>query len=407
MINNIFKITLMLSSTVIFAQTNSKDSIVVGRNPIGDINAEQVSKAEIPGAAVVSRSKYGVLAIGGFFKTLGIVDTKSEMKLDASMPGYLGIPGVDAAQQGQSYIDARATRITLTALTDVEGLKLKGYVEWNFRGEPTNFSFRLAYLTVTTKSGKTEFLAGKYFSNIGDVYSVPDALSEPTVSGLMVNERQEQFKWTQVLSPSFKFSTSVENAPNADVLGSEIKNRIAPTITTNLSWVHPQFKTHFFIGGLLRNFWLTDKNDVEYKKSGWALSAGTHYSFSPKTKLQYVFSTGEGIGNYMVGADPLAAGIIIPNDKLSLRKSMGHYLALQHKWNDVLRSNVMSGMVILDNRTDYPSIFTYKSTQLGINTMWKIKKFLTVGVEYWYGTREDLSGKKWDNQRFVFGVQLF
>lgn len=397
-----------------FAQQREKelrskvDSIAdqLTRDPVGDINAEQVSKAEIPGATVVARNKIGVLAIGGFFKTLAIADTKSELRSDAFVPGFLGLPGVDPAEKGQFYMDARATRLSFSALADVDGVRLKGYLEWNFRGEPTNFSFRLAYLTLTTKSGQGELLAGKYFSNIGDGLTVPDALSEPTVSGLMVNVREEQVKWTQRFASCWKWSVSVENAPTNDLFGLKFKQRAAPAFTGNVSWTQPAMRTHVFVGGMVRKIWVTDSAG-DHHSTGWILDAGTHYQFTSKLRAQYSAAIGDALGNYMVGTDPLSAGVVLPGSGLDLRRGMGHYLAFQYKWTDKVRSNIMSGITVLERVDGVPSFLTRSTTQLGLNTMWRVKRFLTVGIEYWHGTRKQLDDLKYANDRFVVGVQLF
>ncbi len=398
---------ISLISIKSFSQVNNIDSIKsLPRDPVGDINSEQVSNAQIPGTVVIARTKFGVLAMGGFFKTLAIADTRSELKIDACLPGFLGIPGVDNAENGQIFMDARATRMTFTALTIIDSIKFKGYIEWNFRGEPTNFSFRLAYLQMVTKSGKGELLFGKYFSNIGDGLSVPDAVSDPTVSGLMVNERQEQIKWTQNFTPGLKWAASIENTPTSDLFGINFEQRNAPALTTNIMWIHPAFKTHFTLAAMLRGFWVSDSVN-NYTKAGWIISAGTHFNFSPKTRVQYSITVGEGIGNYMVGTDPLSAGLFIPGTGLELRKTMGHYLSLQHKWNDDVRTNIMSGLTTMEKNNKLPLFLTLYTTQLGINTMWRVKKFLTIGLEYWHDTRRNMNNTTFINNRFVFGMQLF
>jgi len=384
-----------------------RDSMVLRRDPVGDINAEQVSNAEIPGSVVIGRTNYGVIGIGGFFKTMAIFDSHSELRVDAFLPGYLGIPGVDPAVEGQFFLDARATRLNFSALADIDGMRFKGYVEWNFRGEPTNFSFRLAYLSMSSKSGNGELLAGKYFSQIGDLYAVPDAVSEPTVSGLLVNVREEQIRWTQKISQNWKLGFSLENTPTNDLFGLQFKQRSSPALATSLLWLHPKMKTHFFIGGLLRTFFVTDSTAKNYHNKGWILSGGTHVNLSSKTRLQYAVGIGDAIGSYMVGTDPLSAGILLPGKGLELRRGLGHYLALQYKWNNVVRSNLMSGITVLEENAEIPSLLTRNSTQFGLNTFVRIKRFLTIGGEYWFGTRKTLAETKWSNNRFSIGMQLF
>jgi hypothetical protein len=84
--------------------------------------------------------------------------------------------------------------------------------------------------------------------------------------------------------------------------------------------------------------------------------------------------------------------------------AFGAMVGYTHKWTDTLRSTVSYGYVELDNEFSQ-SGNAYHITHYGsLNTVWQVRKRLSIGLEALYGHKEEKSGAEGDAFRLQIGV---
>ncbi|MGB7921443.1 MAG: hypothetical protein WCF40_15445 [Desulfobacterales bacterium] len=110
----------------------------------------------------------------------------------------------------------------------------------------------------------------------------------------------------------------------------------------------------------------------------------------------------------MLGIQSTAGAIIDPyKDELNLRDNWGVMIAFQHHWSDSLRSNAMAGYAKADPLSWQDDDVFESSTYAAANLMWQVLPYMTVGLKYAYGLRENKDGLDIDNHRVAVGFQFF
>jgi len=104
----------------------------------------------------------------------------------------------------------------------------------------------------------------------------------------------------------------------------------------------------------------------------------------------------------------MAGSVIDPQkNELSFRKNWGILTAYQHHWTRNLRSNAMVGYAKAEPESWQTGDTFESSTYAAANLMWQVLPYLTMGVEYAYGQRENKDGSDLDNHRIGVGIQIF
>jgi hypothetical protein len=372
------------------------------RDPIGDLNADAIKKGDFPGSFLIPGPGGVSFGIGGFVKTLVFHDSKAEGREAVFLPVLLGGIGRDD-EDGTTSLTAELSRVNFDARASVGESKVRGYVEFDFSGDL--FKFRHGYLSWSGAWG--EVLAGKTWSTLMDLQSIPDGLGEPTVSGLIFT-RQALFRYSRPLSPAVKFSVAIEDSATNDIIAAE------PVLTRT---GYPDFIAslrangkagHVQVAGVVRSLEF-DPNNVEGDSAtGYGVSVGAHVNLGARDSLYGQFSYGEGLGRYLVGIMPSAGAFIdVDAGTLNPRENYGGLAGIRHHWNGACRSSVVYSYAEAENDPRQPvNAFKDSSFTLG-NLLCKVNRFLTIGGEVDYGTRGNRDGSDKDNLRLMFGMQLF
>lgn len=380
------------------------------RDGVGDLNSASIEIGDFPGAIKIPGSKDISLAIGGSVKTVAIADSKAEAMGADFTPAYLGIKRDD--QNGAFNVDSTLTKVFLDGRApSANDGQLRGYVEWDLNNaNDGNISVKMRHAYGSWKNSYGTLLAGHTWSTLMDLKILPEGLTEPTVSGAIFN-RQPQIRWSQSLGSEFMLHAAIEDPSSADVFdGSknpELNRTWIPDGILGLEYTRSGIG-HLRLNGILRDI------DVDLPSGGsddelaWGLALSGHLDVLEHDRWVFGGVYGQGLGRYLLGIQSTTGAIIDPlQNELTLRDNWGVLSAFQHHWTETLRSNAMVGFAEA-KPLDWQEDNTFKSsTYAAANLMWQVLPYLTVGVEYAYGLRENDDGSDLDNHRIAIGFQFY
>lgn len=386
-------------------------STVFARDSVGDLNAHYIEPGDFAGSyKVMGKSEVPVsIAVGGFVKVVGIIDSDSEREDTYFRPSLL----LDSDTEGNTHINANFTRWYLDGRANLigENSQVRGYLETDFYKS----SYRLRHAFLSWQHNEYTLTAGQTWTTFMDVSAFPEMIYElGPAGGILV--RQGLFRFTHKISEKTTYSVALEDPNGGDI---ETPNNfkainITPDLIAN---VRLQLDPSYYIqlSGLLR--------DLSYKETGTNKTAsstayGAHISgawtFDNKDKLALSFLYGDGIGHYLIGTSQQAGGnaAYIDHKSLETRQAMGGYISYKHFWNQHWRSSIVTGM---SEQDDVSFILTNDHFEnamfISANIFWHPNKVINTGVELTYGEAdfELLSGesKTRDNTRISFVIQLF
>jgi len=378
------------------------------RDMVGDLNAAAVKAGEFPGSIKIPGTGNVSLAIGGFIKNVAIFDSDAENMGADLIPATLGTKRPDT--KGGYSMDATLTRLLMDARAPVPKGKVRGYVEAdlnNANDGSLGLKLRQAYGAWITGFGT--LLAGHTWSTLMDLKILPEGLTEPTVSGVIF-QRQPIIRWSQLLNPQFTYHIAIEDASSNDVFSEEpsLGTTSLPDLVAGLEFM-PSNAGHLRLNAIVR------KIEVDIPGSGatddavgWGLTLTGHLELLEKDRIIFSGVYGEGLGRYLLGIQSTAGGAVNPmNNDVSLRDNWGLMLGYAHRWTDALRSTAMAGYAHAEPYGWQVGDTFESSSYAAVNLMWSIQPFLTFGVEYAYGVRENKDSSDIDNHRIGLGIQIF
>ena len=373
------------------------------RDPGGDLNADSVTAGDFPGSFRVPGPGGVSLGLSGFVKSLMFHDSGAEGRESVFLPALLGGLGRDD-EDGTASLSAELTRLGFDARVAVGEQRMRGYIEFDFSGDL--FKWRHGYLTWSGEFG--EVLAGKTWSTFMDLQTLPDGLGEPTISGAIFT-RQAQFRFTRQMSDLVKLAAALEDSASSDILAAEpILTRTGfPDAIANLAI--GSAARHVAVAGMVRSIDVDPQDRSGDAAVGWGVNVGAHAQLGRRDRIYGAFTFGEGLGRYLVGVVPSAGAFVETGPDaftVTTRENAGGFVGLRHQWNDTCRSSVAYGGAWAETDARQPTSAFEDSSFTLVNLLCKANRFLTVGVEYDYGTRGNRVGGL-DNHRVMVGMQLF
>lgn len=370
----------------------------IPQDSIGDLNSA-VREGSIAGSIKIPGPRDISIRFGGFQKSVAYLDSNQETANEYFLPALLGVIRPD--DDGQYRQSARLSRIALEADAPLGDDQIRGYVEYDFRND---FTLRHAYLDWTT--GRNALRAGQFWSAMMDLGALPEGLSEATLSGAIL-ARQTQFRFTRALTDNLSWTLSLEDPSSNDVFGDEpVFQRPAMPDTINALTLRAPDRGHIRLGTLVRRIEVNTPfgKDDTY---AWGVNVSGSLKIGERDRLLGMAVVGDGLGRYLLGITPLAAGSIDVDGRIRTRDNFGGYLSYQHFWNPRWRSTIAVGYAEAENFSGQPDDAFHDSTYWLGNLMYQINKHMTAGLEVSYGQRENNDGSDRDNSRIMFGVQLF
>lgn len=377
------------------------------RDVVGDLNAAAVRKGEFPGSFKIPGGSDVSLAIGGFVKTVAISDSDAETMGATFLPSSLGTNRSDT--HGGFSLDSTLTRLFLDGRAPLDEGSVRGYVEGDLNSSNNGslgVKMRHAYGVWDTSYGS--LTAGHTWSTMMDLKILPEGLTEPTVSGVFFM-RQPVLRWSQHLSDDFNLHIGLEDPSSSDISSSQtiFGDTSIPDVIAGVEY-SPSDEWHLRLNGMVRRISAVIPGAGEDEATAWGLGLTGHWNVFQRDKLVFSGLYGEGLGRYLLGIQSTAGSVLTPvNNDLVLRDNYGGMIAYLHHWNASLRSTAMAGAAFSDSLDWQPGNTFENSIYGSVNLMWSIKPFITLGVEYAYGSLENKDGSDLGNHRMAVGIQVY
>jgi hypothetical protein len=273
--------------------------------------------------------------------------------------------------------------------------------------------WQLVYGAFETKYGT--LVAGQNWTTFMDVKFIPEGLPEPTVSGTIF-QRQTMVRWTQPVGSSFFMHVAAEDPSSDDVFAKNADPNFFdtkyPDGVLSLEYVHAD-RGHLRLTSIVRYLEVNlpaggDGSGGEEDKTDWGLFLTGKIRLFERDEIAVGATDRKALGRYLLGITPTSGARIDATDSsLQLHKNWGGFLSFQHYWLDALRSTVYGGYAKAEQSGTEPGT-AFKSSLFGsANPIWNPFPFLSVGVEYTYGRRENRFGPDFGNHRVLLGFQVF
>ena len=272
---------------------------------------------------------------------------------------------------------------------------MQAFVEGDFFGDNNHFRLRHAYGEVG------RLLVGQTWTTFTDVAAAPATIDfEGSVSN--VNRRQSQIRWTQpILRDALSFAISLEDTQFIVIAPPSLPGDArspSPDVVARLRLTRDWGRFQFAYLGRTGGFQPTG-GAVQTGKA-WGLNYTGVVMLLESTKVYYQILHGEGIGSYrdLPDAVPVSA---TADEALPL---FGWMVGITHDWNDRFSSNFTYAANRLDNTPLQSADDVSQTTYLAANLIWSPLERVKVGIEYLYGTRENVDLSRADAQRIQSAV---
>jgi len=394
-------------NTALLQTAASRFEKTLARDSVGDLNSGSVKAGEFPGSFMIPGTGKVSLAIGGFVKTVAIADSDAEAMGADFLPSTLGARRSD--KDGAFSVDATITRLYLDARAPTPSGALRGYLESDLNDKNDgNVVLKVRHAYGTWANAYGTLTAGHTWSTMMDLKILPEGLTEPTVSGAIFT-RQAQIRWSQPLDSQFTLNAAIENPNSNDVFSNTptLGKTSIPDVVLGLEYDQAG-AWHLRLNSIMRHIKVDMPAGGDDEDLGWGLSLTGHLNLLETDRLIFSGAYGEGLGRYLLGIQSTDGAAVDPvRNELKLRDNWGTFATYAHHWTEKYRSSVMVGYADSDPLGWQAPGTLDNSMFAGVNLMWQALPYLSLGIEYDYGRRENKDNSDLDNHRLMFGVQVF
>ena len=387
------------------AESREEDQFQRGSE--GDMNSAAITAGDFPGSFKIPGTGEVSLAIDGFIKTVAIVDTNAEDAGADFLPAFLGTRRKD--NDGNFTIDSTISRLDFDVRAPAPQGTVRGYLEFDMNNtNNSSLDLKVRHAYGAWKSNLGTLTMGHTWSTLMDMQILPEGVTEPTVSGVIF-QRQPMLRWSQSISERFKYDFAIEDPSSNDVFRDEktLGNSVYPDVI--LAGEYNKKETgHFRLAGIYRRIEVDKTSGGNSSANGWGVSFGSHLNTVDKDRAIFSGSYGKGLGRYLLGITPDSGGTVnATNGNLSLRTNYGGMIGYQRYWSDRFRSSFAVGRALADTTGEQPGSAFSNSTYAYGNLMWNVLPYLSFGIEYDFGQRENKDNSTINNHRIMFGAQIF
>ncbi len=339
------------------------------------------------------------MKIGGYVKADLIHDFNAIDSTDSFVT--TSIP-TSAPDRENTRFHARQSRLSFDTRWRVNERIARAFIEGDFfGGDPdgtSNFRLRHAF-------GKLgQFTAGQTWTTFTAPSAVPQTLDfEGAVSN--VNRRQGLVRWDQpILAEGLSVAVAIEDP--------QIIIQRPLLVTGNALTESPDFISRLrlerdwgeFQGAfVLRELGFQPTDRPIIKELAWGFNfTGSAFLFE-RTKGCYQITFGEGIGSYRGSPDVVSTGPATA----AVLPMFGWMVGVHHQWTDALTSNFTFSKLSLEDLAGQDLENLRGTTYLAANLIANPYDRVFVGVEYLYGTREDVSGAQGTAHRLQMSFGFF
>ena len=351
-------------------------------------------------------------SFGGFIKLDAMYSNTDGGEIPDSSAGRLfylpsaipvGAPGADEGSDLDMH--AQFSRLWFAADTDLDGHKLKAYLEMDLFGGALGNETSTNTYGVTIRHAYVswdKWLAGQTWSNFQDAAALPDAVDfvGPTEGTIFV--RQAQLRYT-----NGPWSVSLENPEttvSTHLTGARFSSddNNVPDVTAR--YLHKAGWGHFTVAGLARQLKHETAASSE-SETAFSLSVSGKWNLGANDDIRYMLSGGSGLGRYLgfgLGADAMQAA----DGSLEALDGYGGFIAWRHAFSPKLRGNLFYSMAQFDNDPALTGLAVTESARsIHANLIYSPIPKIDIGAELIFGERELENGQSGDLDRLHMHVK--
>jgi hypothetical protein len=338
--------------------------------------------------------------IGGSVKVVTFADFAGTIDNDNFITSLIPIP---TNNYGQFRIFANQSRLNVKVVGKIKQNPVVAFIEGGFNGQSNAFKLRHAYVSFV---GLT---IGRTWTTFMDLQASPSTIDGEGPNNQIAN-RHSMIRYTYYYKDKLQVAVAAEMP---EILMDELtdpalkiytQRQHIPDFTTHLKF-QGKFG-HIQLGGMLRIMNYGDSTKIQksiFVPGGGVSLSGTFRLWKEAT-LFYQCNGGKGIASYIQDLSlfnydllPSFSGTVNMNTVWMY----GGYVAFQQYWTKQIHSNIVYGLTRLETpqgdrayfEQHMPWYYRY-GHYLAVNTFWNFFDFATVGIEYLWGARINLSGEK-------------
>lgn len=394
-------VTTLMMGTVAHAETQEQKEIKQLRQEVEALKAlvtqqqqvqhnqavqiEQVKAAPQPSAAapkaLSTKSDTEV-------KLYGFVRGDANYIIEGSAGDFSDVAKTNGQTRDKLVATAKTTRLGLDFKTSVNGAEVGGKLESDFAGTNDSFRIRQAYLTYEN------WLIGQTQSNFLSNHA-PFMIDFSTNVGGGTT-RLPMVRYGFDLTPATQLFLAAEK-PNSSA--EDIKSSV-PTLTAKLAHNFDDKKGNASARALVEVY---KDEDVNKRKAGWGLAAGTTYQVLDPLKATLDVSYTKGVNGILYGTNANAAFVDDEDNRnIEQNEIWAVQTGLTYSILPNLKTSLGYGALFADKDSDYADLnptANKEVQQAWLNLVYSPVKPLEFGIEYVNGERKTFNNEKFKDNR--------
>ena len=375
-------------------ETSRRDAETVARVDNVPLDASLKGYIAIPG----TESSF---KLGGYAKIDAIIDPKLAGNPDQFVTSSIPIGVPSGADTSSFNLHVRQTRFNVDFRRPSSEGPLRVFLEADFFGSdgPTGFRMRHAY------GQALNLLVGWTWSTLVDADAFPDTLDNMTTNGAS-KTRQPQVRYTVPMRGGNTLAFAAEK-PNAEINIPGVSN-VNPYPDAIVRFRHESGWGHVQLAGVFRQIGAASQSlNTEQYVFGWGSAMTGGFKVFKKDSFVFDASYGDGMAHYIDVISGLGLDTAVNATQMGLvaLPAFGSYGGFEHRWSRLLRSTVTYGFAQVINSPTQADATFHNAHYASTNIIWRPVETGEVGFEYLFGKHVQKNGASATANRFQFSLK--
>lgn len=341
------------------------------------------------------------LKIGGYVKLDFIQDFQSIGNRFQFKTDTIPVRGATAAGlSGQTTLHARETRLLFDLSGQSNRHRYRAYFEGDFYGDNNSLRIRHAY------GEFGNLLGGQTWSTFMDITARPRPIDyEGPDAEVFV--RQAMLRWTQAISPRWKFAIAAEESSSQfaipAALAGEARSRL-PDFPAFLRYEQP--RGHFQVATILRQLRFDGiEGQPDAATLGWGVNSTFRLNTQGKSGFMGQAAFGSGIGRYIESmAGQNVDAVFRPGNRLYAIPARALVLGYEQHWNPKLFSSFALATTSVSPDASQPASTIRRTRDTRASLIYSPYRLFELGGELMWGRRDNFNGAAGQAWRFQFAL---
>jgi len=370
-----------------------------------EIPPNVVSAGDFPGSIRIPGTD-AAIKFGGRIRAAGVFTLSPLGSDDRFITNTIPVEPTDAAagEGRRTNFSANTSRFNFEMRTPTGAGQMRAFIEGDFTGSNasgTEINFRLRHAYAQWKG----FILGQTWSTFADPANAPLDLDFEGING-ECNVRQPEIRYTAQVRDDLWASGAAEN-PSVSITGGEGVN-VVPDLIGRTYWSFRK-AGHLQVAVVLRD--IRGETDTPSDSEDSVFGYGASISgvvpfrvFHLEDRFVFQLNAGKGIARYINDLASLGGqdAVFNPIDgTLHALPVKSFYLVYEHMWKrwqftrDMNLRSAFNWSFVEVHNLDFQLSTAYKRTnRYAVNIVFSPTERIDLGIEYLYGTRENLDGHK-------------